>query len=123
MSRRAIAGVTTLLAAFLCAVGAPPARAHDQPYSYIDIRLRPDAMEGTITAHVVDLAHEIGFAPADSLLRPATAARLEPALRAMLERRMDLVADGARIQPLWSTKVPSTESHRLAFHWQARWRR
>lgn len=117
------ARTAVLIAAFLFALVAAPALAHDQPYSYIDLRLGPHAMEGIVMAHVADLAHEIGFASTDSLLRPETIARSAPALRAMVERRMDFIADGDTIHPIWTTVEAAPERHCVVLRWETRWRR
>src|SRR5689334_6837488 len=70
--RAGAAAVKRLLAAAaLLAALAAPARAHDQPYSFLDLRLSNRALEGTVTAHVFDLAHEIALSTPDSLLDPA----------------------------------------------------
>ena len=68
MSQRLFAA-TISAAAWLSAMIAPrPAGAHAEPYSYMDLRIEDGRLEGVITAHVTDLAHEIGLA--DTLPSP-----------------------------------------------------
>jgi hydrogenase/urease accessory protein HupE len=53
-----------LVVLLLCA--AQPALAHDQPYSYLDLRLSGGGIDGRVAAHVIDIAHDSGLC-ADSL--------------------------------------------------------
>jgi hydrogenase/urease accessory protein HupE len=83
--------------AFLVWVGllcAAPAFAHDAPYSFLDLRLHPTTLEGALTAHVFDLAHELGMSEPDSLLDSTRAALLAPRLASILGPRLHLSADG-----------------------------
>ncbi|HYM80083.1 MAG TPA: hypothetical protein VEY91_01580, partial [Candidatus Limnocylindria bacterium] len=79
--RRAFA--PALLATLLFAqwLLASHAVAHDQPYTFLDLRLEPTRLEGALTAHVFDLAHEIGLASPDTLLAGALAAGRADTLR------------------------------------------
>ena len=46
--------------AFLLALAlAAPAQAHPVPYSYLDLRYEGEALEGTLTIHDIDIAHEL----------------------------------------------------------------
>ncbi|MEP7028397.1 MAG: hypothetical protein ABI960_07370, partial [Candidatus Eisenbacteria bacterium] len=55
------------LALGLTLLAAAPARAHDAPFSFLNVRFTPHAVEGTLTAHVLDLTHELVGATPDSL--------------------------------------------------------
>src|SRR5262245_59105309 len=46
------------------------ALAHPVPFSYLDLRLRPDRLEGELVVHVEDFAYELGVQPAIGLLEP-----------------------------------------------------
>ena len=35
------------------------AHAHPVPFSYLDIRLQPDAIDGTLVVHILDVAHDL----------------------------------------------------------------
>ena len=66
------------------------------------MRLRDGAIEATITAHVIDLAHELGV---DA--NPAGLAAHGDAIRALLEGRLLLSADGATVTGgVWSPAEP-----------------
>jgi hypothetical protein len=73
---------------------APPTTAHPAPFSYIDIRLSPNAISGTLTVHDFDVAHELGIADPTTLGDPAVVARHAAALAALMPARLVLEADG-----------------------------
>lgn len=56
------------LAAILALVAPGRSAAHDQPYSFIDVRIERGAVGGVVTAHIEDLAHEIGLEDPKALL-------------------------------------------------------
>lgn len=51
----------TFLATLLLALAliATPAHAHPAPFSYIDVELHEQHIEGTLSVHTIDLAHEL----------------------------------------------------------------
>jgi hydrogenase/urease accessory protein HupE len=81
------------IAAILFGVCAP-AQAHPIPFSYVDVTLQPDALELTIVAHVFDVAHDLGVAPPERLLEPATLALRTDAIASLLRSRLQIIADG-----------------------------
>jgi len=120
---RALRRRLTAAAALLAALSAGPALAHDQPYSWLDLRLTGAGLEGRVTAHIVDLSHEAGNAVPESLLVPAFTARHAAALEAMLAPRLTLVADGDTLRPEWTgyEVVPARKA--VAFTWRTAWSR
>jgi hypothetical protein len=98
----------------LLALFPRPACAHDAPYSFLNLRFAPGRASGTLTAHIVDLAHEGGGVP-DSLLAPARARAAAPRLWAILARRLAIVADGDTLQPVFVSAVPDSERKGIAF--------
>jgi hydrogenase/urease accessory protein HupE len=81
------------LIAFVLA-SAPLLLAHPAPFSYIDIRLSPSPISGTLTVHDFDIAHELGIADPMTLGDPAVVARHAAALATLLRARLVLEADG-----------------------------
>ncbi len=53
---------------------ARPAAAHPVPFTYLDLRITDNAIEGTLVAHIFDLGHDLNIDPAERLLDPAIAA-------------------------------------------------
>jgi hydrogenase/urease accessory protein HupE len=82
-------------------VGARPAAAHPVPFSYLDVRLEPSALEVSLVAHVFDLAHDLQITPVEHLLDARVAEDRLDAMRALLAPRFGLTADGGRLTPEW----------------------
>ena len=78
---------------------ARPAAAHPVPFSYVDLRLQPNAIEGTVVAHIFDLAHDLNLTPAERLLDPAVAAQQSAAIARLLGARLTVAADGITLTP------------------------
>lgn len=72
-------------------------RAHSQPYSWIDLVAEHDSLRGEVTAHIVDVAHELGLADPSVLLDSTALATHAEAIRAVMARRLILRADGEAI--------------------------
>ena len=94
----------------LCAIAAillaaTPARAHPVPFSYLDLRLQPDAIQGSLVVHIYDAAHDLNIEPMDRLLDPAVASQHVAALAQMLGSRFTLTADGTPLTAQWTPGV------------------
>ena len=81
------------MALALCTLTAR-ADAHPVPFSYLDLRLQPGALTGTLVAHIYDLAHDLGIDEPGRLLNPALVSERGPAMIQMLGSRLQIVADG-----------------------------
>ena len=106
--------IGTLAAVFL-AVWVP-ASAHPVPFSYIDLRLQPDALELTLVVHIFDLAHDLSIEPPERLFEPATLAARGDDVVALLRKRLTITVDGG----VWSAgtwsapePLPDRQSMRL----------
>ena len=49
---------------------ATQASAHPAPFSYLDIAFRGGSIEGSLTVHVIDIAHELNVSPPERVLDP-----------------------------------------------------
>ncbi len=72
------------------------------PFSYLDLRLQTDALEGSLVAHIFDLAHDLNIAPPERLLDPAVAAQQSAAIAKLFSRRLTVTANGLPLTPQWS---------------------
>ena len=72
-------GFLAALVAAAALLGARPSEAHPVPFSYLDLRLQPGSLEGTLVVHVIDVAQGLGLATPERLLDPSTARRLSGA--------------------------------------------
>jgi hydrogenase/urease accessory protein HupE len=100
-----------------------PAQAHPAPFSYLDIRLRQNQLDGLLVVHVLDIAHELGLPSADALLDPAVLATRSDEIAALLAARLTLAGDGDRI--LWRAGPmrPLGDRAALEMTWRAEVRR
>jgi hydrogenase/urease accessory protein HupE len=81
---------------------ARPTSAHPVPFSYLDLRLQPDAIEGTVVAHIFDLAHDLHIDPAERLLDPTVASQQSAAIARLFSERLTVTANGVTLTPQWS---------------------
>jgi hydrogenase/urease accessory protein HupE len=110
--RRKISGV---LCALCVLTTATPTFAHPAPFSYVDLRLQPGLMQGSIVAHIFDVAHDLNLAKPDQLLDPAFASQQSRAFAALMAPRLTVTADGQVGRPEWSEidVIPDRQSIRI----------
>src|SRR5207253_639925 len=110
---------TRLLRAFVAvtALAVPRAApAHPAPFSYVDLRLQSGVIEGTVVAHIFDVAHDLNIANSERLLDPVFAAQQSRAFAALTAPRLTLTVDGRVVDPLqWSEVevIPDRQSIRI----------
>jgi hypothetical protein len=93
--------------------------AHPAPYSYIDVRVQPGALDVTVTAHAYDLAHDLENATPEQMVDPAFAGSHAQAIFSLLEKRLTLVADGSTLKPgAWTGPQVAAEQQLLRIHTQ-----
>jgi hydrogenase/urease accessory protein HupE len=95
---------------------ATPAHAHPVPFSYLDLRLSQGQLEGTLTAHVIDLAHDLNLTPAEALLDAALAESKKEAILNLLRSRLALAADGRALELALLRVEPLSDRQALALH-------
>jgi hydrogenase/urease accessory protein HupE len=86
------------------------ALAHPAPFSFLDLVLRDDAVDGILVLHVEDVAHELGIDPPDRLLNPAELQLIRDRLVALLTPRLGVTADAARAIE-WGALEPAADRH------------
>ncbi len=96
-------------------VCATRAMAHPVPFSYLDLRLQPGAIEGSVVVHMFDAAHDLNVNPPEQLLERDGANRYARVLAQMLEPRFSVMADGRVLTPVWQglETLPERQSLRL----------
>jgi hydrogenase/urease accessory protein HupE len=98
---------------------AGAAEAHPVPFSYLDLRLKADAIDGSLVIHIFDAAHDLNIEPAERMLEPALAAQQSAALASLLAARFTVSADGRALTPQWSAAevLADRQSVRLPLHY------
>jgi hydrogenase/urease accessory protein HupE len=109
MKRLGIAAALVFLAL------ARPLSAHPIPFSYLDLRLQPNVVEGALIVHDFDVAHELNLQPPERLLDPALVAQHAEAIVRFIAGRLEVTADGRALTPQWSAPevVADRQSIRL----------
>jgi len=75
----------------------PGVEAHPIPFSYLDLRLEPDHIEGTLVTHIVDLAHDLNVEPAELLLDQKLLQSKKNEIKELIEARLVVLADARQI--------------------------
>jgi hydrogenase/urease accessory protein HupE len=110
-SRALAAAAVTLVVASGSAV-----QAHPAPFSYIDVRLAPVDLSLTVVAHVYDIAHDLGIAPVERVLDPATLQGRGAEMAALLRGRLSVSADGRALAAGdWSSPEPLPDRQSVRF--------
>src|SRR4029453_8596938 len=91
-----------VISALLAIACARNAAAHSAPFSYIDLVLRADRIDGSVMVHIYDAAHDLRIAQPERLLDPAFLETERVALGALLSPRLDMTADGRLLVPEWT---------------------
>jgi hydrogenase/urease accessory protein HupE len=112
----ALRRATWIIAALVAC--ATPAVAHPAPFSYVDLRIGPAALDISLVAHVYDVAHELGGAEIprmEGLLDPARLAAQADAVSRLFQGRLHVVADRRELTGTWSAPeaVPDRQAVRL----------
>ena len=116
--RRAFSSLPALFALLAVVSAIPIASAHEEPTSFLDLRLAADGVNAVLTASATDLAHDLATVEPDMLLTPAGATANGAALADILLTRLLLAADGASLtgELRAITPVPEKRDVRLEFH-------
>ena len=86
-----------------------PAAAHPVPFTYVDVRVDPDAIIVTLVAHVFDLGHDLGVEPPERFFDSAVLAPKTAALTELVRTRLKLLADGRPLELSWAAPELLTE--------------
>ena len=107
--------ILCVLCALCVLTTATSTLAHPAPFSYVDLRLQPGLMQGSIVAHIFDVAHDLNIGKPDQLLDPAFASQQSRAFAALMGPRLTVSADGQVLAPEWSEidVIPDLQSIRI----------
>jgi hydrogenase/urease accessory protein HupE len=87
--------------ALLVLLTARPLLAHPAPFSFLDLILRDDTLEGVLVLHVVDIAHDLGGVPEEQLMQPEVVARERARIVALVAGRVTLRDGDRSLLPEW----------------------
>ncbi|MEO5823829.1 MAG: HupE/UreJ family protein [Vicinamibacteraceae bacterium] len=111
--RRALAALAFAIALL---ASAERAVAHPAPFSFLDLRIDAGRVDGSLTVHDLDAAHELGLPDIAALLDPAASARHGAALGEILSRRLRILVDGHSVAVTLTdmASVPDRQSVRFS---------
>lgn len=111
--QRVVAIVVALLGIVLHAL---PAQAHPAPFSYLDLHLEQGRIDGTVTVHVIDLAHELQTDQPARLLDQSVLSAQYSQIGTLLASRLR-IGGGALPQMQWRSIEPvaGDDAVRLTF--------
>lgn len=92
------------------------ASAHPVPFSYVDVRVQPAAIELTVVAHTFDLANDLDVQPPEKLLARDTLNAQAAAIVRIFGERLRIAADGtSSLHATWGPPepVPDRQSIRM----------
>ncbi len=108
--------VTSLLMALLMVLSAS---AHEEPTSFLDLRVTGGGLVAILTASATDLAHDLPSVEPGSLLTPGVAQAHSPALAKILSTRLRITADAtplsAELRAI--TPIPDKRDVRIELHY------
>jgi len=106
------------LACLLALLAAPSlAFAHPAPFSYLDLRIANDVIEGTLVVHIIDAAHDRGIDPPERLLDRSVAYGNLDRLTALVTQRLVLSA-GRPLMIQWGDVDAIPERQALQLHFR-----
>jgi len=103
----------TVLLLFLFPVAA---QAHPAPFSYLDLDLQEEVIDGSVTVHVIDIAHELALDEPAILLDQGVLSSQYSQIGAILRQRLDIGA--GELPPIeWkgAELLPDDDAIRLRF--------
>jgi hydrogenase/urease accessory protein HupE len=98
-------------------VATGAAEAHPAPFSYLDLHIRDAVVEGLVTLHVIDVAHELGMANASDLLDAAVVQRERHRVIALVSSRLAIRSGGEPLALEWDRlqQMADRDALRLQF--------
>lgn len=90
--------------------------AHQSPFTYLDIRVRPEGLELSLIAHAFDIAHDIGVEKPEQLFEEATLRDRVPRMATLFADRITFRIDGrAASADAWTIAEPLAQQQSIRF--------
>ncbi len=97
--------------------GASVASAHPAPFSYLDLRIGDEVIEGALVVHIIDVAHDLNIASPEKLLERSTAYGNLDRLTALIMQRVVLTA-GQPLMIQWGDVDVLPERQGIQLHFR-----
>jgi hypothetical protein len=105
----------SIISAALVAMSVP-AYGHPVPFSYVDVRVERAALDVTVVAHVIDVAHDLKIDPPERLLETGQLNLAADGVVSLIRGRLTISADARPLGDIrWSPpeSLPDRQSIRL----------
>lgn len=99
----------------LLLLAIPRSQAHEEPTSFLDLRIDRDGIKASLVASTADLAHELEQVEPPMLLSPEVLRQNQSALAAVLLSRLQFKADGVLLTAVLSAASPVPERKDIRF--------
>lgn len=111
----------TLLCCVFLTVLASRGFAHDEPTSFVDVRLSSSGVEVSATASITDIAHGMPAVNPAMLLDSAVLDQRKEEISADFLARLEVAGDGASVRLKLEKIVPVPEKRDVCVTWSATW--
>ncbi len=91
--------------------------AHPAPFSYLDIVFRGGAIDGSLTVHIIDIAHDLNVTPPERVLDADFLMTERQKILDVITSRVSLSTDH-RLRIEWGTIQPMKEELALRLHYR-----
>src|SRR4029434_2297062 len=85
--------------AIVLLVSVGRADAHPVPFTYLDVRVDRTALDVSLVAHVIDVAHDLKIEPPERLFDPDVLKANHAAISQLLGTRLTLSVDNRIVRP------------------------
>jgi len=92
-----------------------PVSAHPVPFSYLDLHIQPNTIEGSLVVHMFDAGHDLNVEPPDRLLDNTVARQRAADLTKLFTNRLTVTADEHALTPQWSMPQTLPDRQSLLF--------
>jgi hypothetical protein len=93
--------------------------AHPAPFSYLDVHIGTNGLNGRLVLHNADIAHELAFAPPDRLTDAAFVSERGSAITQLLVTRLQFFVDGRQVAWTSDQVRPVNSQDAVELIWRA----
>jgi hypothetical protein len=107
-----LAAMAWVFVLLLAALLSAPAHGHPAPFSYLDLQLRGDRIDGTLAVHMTDVARELKLPTPDMLIDDEEVQGQRANIEKLLTPRLMLRGD-APLRVVWTEIAPQADKAQL----------
>ena len=89
--------------------------AHPAPFSYLDLRLNSNSIEGSLVVHTIDISNELNVSSHETLLDPTLLESKREALLGLLRRSLVISTDERQLEFTLGSISPVADQQAVSF--------